>query len=681
MASLFELPIEALSGVGEKRAKLFTKLEVNSVGDLLRFYPRAYEDWSNPVLIRELLVNDTCCVRATVIGAVKESKIAGGRLISKVKAADESGIMSLVFFNNRYIKNMLKEDEEYLFYGKIHENFSQAQMLSPVFMPADKALEIRPVYSQTAGLSTRQIEAAVKKALPMLPSRIKEPIPQYLLDKYELCPLKQAIEQIHFPKDNEQIKQARKRLIFEELLVLSLGLSMLKKGKKGETALKITKDYTQEFFSLLPFSPTQAQRQATEDCIKDMTVGSGPMSRLIQGDVGSGKTAVAAAVCYTAVKNGFQVAFMAPTEILAEQHFKSLSGLLKGTSISVELLTGSQTAKTKRDIKERLALGMIDFVIGTHALLSDNVEFSKLGLVVTDEQHRFGVAQRGKLVAKGENPNLMVMSATPIPRTLALIIYGDLDVSVMEGMPPGRQEIDTFLIDSGKRKRMYGFLKKHMNAGRQCYIVCPAVEENDLTDIAAVKQYKENITKEDFMSYGVGLLHGEMKAAEKDEVMTAFAKGEIQLLVATTVIEVGIDVPNATVIAVENAERFGLSQLHQLRGRVGRGREKSYCVLISDAQNEETLQRLNVMCKTSSGFEIADADLKLRGPGDFFGSRQHGLPQMKIADLTDMQNISLAQQAASEILEESGDLSLDKYKGLKGEVKLLFGRVLKGPFN
>ena len=404
------------------------------------------------------------------------------------------------------------------------------------------------------------------------------------------------------------------------------------------------------------------------------------MNRLIQGDVGSGKTAVAAALCYCAAKNGWQAAFMAPTEILAEQHFQSLSGILKGTGVRVELLTGSMTAARKRKIRESLLLGEIDLIIGTHALISDGVEFCRLGLCVTDEQHRFGVSQRAKLLAKGENPHLLVMSATPIPRTLALIIYGDLDISVIDELPPGRQTVDTMLIDSAKRHRMYGFMKKLINEGRQCYIVCPAVEEGEL-QIASAQEYAEELQKFEFKDYRIGLLHGKMKPAEKERVMRAFADGDTDLLVSTTVIEVGVDVPNAVVMAVENAERFGLSQLHQLRGRVGRGQYKSYCILISDAQNEETVARLRTMCQTNNGFEIADMDLKLRGPGDFFGARQHGLPELKIADLTDMDGLDAAQQAAQKILEESPDLSTGAARSLRAEIRRLFGRVGENGLN
>ncbi|HHZ06555.1 MAG TPA: ATP-dependent DNA helicase RecG [Clostridiales bacterium] len=680
MPSLYEIPVERIKGVGEKRGKLFRKLGVTSVGELLRFYPRGYEDWSQPVTIKECAAGDTCCIRAVVSCPVTERCIAGGRLLSRVRISDDTDGMAITFFNNQYIKNMLRSNEEYLFYGRITLGSGRKEMVSPMFMLPSRGKQIHPIYSQTAGITSHQIENAVKLAVDMLPTNIKDPIPAPILEKYNLCTLEFAIKSIHFPSVMDDVAVARRRLIFEELLVLCLGLSLLKKGRKKETSLKLNRDYTQEFFSLLPFTPTLAQLNAVKDCITDMSDEKSPMSRLVQGDVGCGKTAVAAAVCYSAVKNGWQAAFMAPTEILAEQHYSSLTKILANTNVRVALLTGSLTAVQKRKIKTQLENGEIDLIIGTHALISDSVKFFKLGLVVTDEQHRFGVAQRSKLVDKGENPHLLIMSATPIPRTLALIIYGDLDVSVIDTLPPGRQSIDTFLVDSGKRYRMYKFLKKHMDAGHQCYIVCPAVEENEL-NIASAQEYAEKISKEYFKDYSVGLVYGKMKALEKEQVMNAFSQGRISLLVSTTVIEVGVDVPNATVMVVENAERFGLSQLHQLRGRVGRGKEKSFCILMSDVQNEEALERLRTMCHTNNGFEIADADLRLRGPGDFFGARQHGLPQMKIAPLTDMDFLTKAQQCAAEIMKDNTALSEKKYKGLYAQVKMLFSKMGENSFN
>ena len=519
---------------------------------------------------------------------------------------------------------------------------------------------------------------AVKAALSLLPEEIHDPIPECIRDKYGLYGLRTAIEQIHFPSSMREMESARKRLVFEELLILQLGLLRLKSRGRMENQAVLKHDYTEEFYAVLPFTPTNAQKRAVREAVLDMA-GAYPMSRLIQGDVGSGKTAVAAALCYTVVKNGMQAALMAPTEILAAQHFQSLSALLAPTGIRLGLLTGSLPPAKKRDIREGLRTGEIQFAIGTHALLSADVAFQNLGLVVTDEQHRFGVAQRSALAGKGNHPHLLVMSATPIPRTLALIIYGDLELSILDELPPGRQKIDTFVIDTAKRARAFRFIQQHINQGRQCYIICPLIEEGQ-SDMASVQSYADDLQNRWFPQARIGTLHGRLKPKEKEEVMDRFASGKIDILVSTTVVEVGVDVPNAVIMLIENAERYGLSQLHQLRGRVGRGKEKSYCILISDAQNEEAVQRLRVMRQTTDGFRIADEDLKLRGPGDFFGARQHGLPDLKIADMmTDMDVLTEAQASARLILQE--DSSLEHHKGLRAEVNRLFARIGDEAFN
>ncbi len=681
MASLFEYPIESLKGIGEKKGKLFRKLGVSSIGELICYYPRTYEDWSNPVDIAQVTVDEVNCVKATVVSQVSQSRTSGGKTIAKVTLSDGKDTMTATFFNNPYIRNLLVYNGEYVFMGKVHSAFGRTEMVSPEFISSGKAKNIRPIYGCTAGITTRQIETAMINALAMLPENIKESIPEDIRKECDIVTYDEAVHQVHFPQDKENMMKARKRLIFEELLVLSLGLYSMKSGRKAETPVTITKDYTEDYRKLLTFDFTSGQEDAVKDCMQDMLRCDYPISRLIQGDVGCGKTAVAGCVGYNVVRNGYQVAFMAPTEILAEQHYLSFAKMFSGTGINVELLLGSSTAKQKRRIRDAILTGACDFVIGTHALLSESVEFANLGLVVTDEQHRFGVKQRNTLVEKGANPHLLIMSATPIPRTLALIVYGDLDISLINTMPPGRQPVETYLVDSKKRKRIYHFIRKQIDKGHQCYIVCPAVTENEMIKVASAEEYAEKLQTEYFKEYVVGVLHGKMKGALKEEIMSSFVSGEIQILVSTTVIEVGVNVPNATVMVIENAERFGLSQLHQLRGRVGRGSEKSYCILISDNQNEETVGRLETMCKTNNGFEIADADLKLRGPGDFFGSRQHGLPEMKIADVSNLENLKEAGKSAEKIISVDPQLQLPEHRLLAAEVRRLFARLGEGGFN
>lgn len=675
MASLFEIPIEHLNGIGSKKGQLFRKLGIDTVGALVRFYPRTYEDWSDPCLIENAEIGETVCIKAVVMQPVSETRISGGRLLAKTRVYDDSGYLTLTFFNNRYISSMLKAGEEYLFYGKITEGGGYREMLSPVFAKPSVGEVIHPIYSQVAGLTTKQIEASVKQALVMLPEVIVDPIPDYIRYKYDLAGIKSALTKIHFPKNMEDIKRARRRLIFEELLVLVIGLTSMKSVAKKESEIIVSADHTEEFVKLLPYTLTNAQRRAIDDCINDITRKKTAMNRLIQGDVGSGKTMVAAACAYTCIREGYQVAMMAPTEILAAQHYDTFVHLFKDTDVRVKLLTGSMTAKQKRLILDELSGGEIDFIVGTHSLISETVEFSRLALVITDEQHRFGVRQRADLLSKGKNPHLMVMSATPIPRTLALMIYGDLDLSVIDELPPGRKSVDTMLIDDSIRLRAYNFLLKQIDEGRQCYIVCPAVENNE-TGLINVVEYAESLTKGSFKDRRVEVLHGKMKASAKDDVMHRFVSGEIDVLVSTTVIEVGVNVPNASIMMIENADRFGLSQLHQLRGRVGRGEHKSYCILVSNAKGQEARRRLNALCKTNDGFVIADEDLKLRGPGDFFGSRQHGLPELKIADLAE--NVGIlqeAQEVAASLMDEYNNNENRLLRGLRAEVRMLFNNV------
>lgn len=682
MASLFSKDIMTLQGVGEKRAKLFQKLGAPTVGALLRYYPRGYEDWSRYTSIAAAPLGELCTIRGTVLHRPTETRIRNGMTLYKTIVTDGDSDLHLTFFNNRYIPNLLTEGTAYLFYGKVSGMGSRREMSSPEFCRAEGAPPIVPIYRQTEGLSSRQISNAMKQAFSLLPEILQDPIPDDLRQAQGLCHLRYALENIHFPKTMESLAIARRRLIFEELLVLQLGLLQLKKRSKTAVSCHAITDYSEEFWKLLPFTPTNAQRRAVSEALHDMSgTAPYPMNRLVQGDVGSGKTAVAAALCHSVIKSGKQAALMAPTEILAKQHFASLSNFLAPAGIRLGLLTGSVTAAKKRALLEHLETGEIDLLIGTHALISDNVRFHDLALVITDEQHRFGVDQRASLSAKGENPHLLVMSATPIPRTLALMIYGDLDISVLNERPPGRQEIETYTIDSKKRPRAFQYLRKHIEAGYQCYIICPLIEEGQ-GDMASVLQYTEILKRDYFPDLEIGILHGKLKAKEKEEVMARFAAGELPILVSTTVVEVGVDVPNAVVILIENAERYGLSQLHQLRGRVGRGTVKSTCILVSDAQNEEAITRLKTMCRTSDGFQIADADLRLRGPGDFFGTNQHGLPDLKIADMAeDLETLQQAQAAAKASLHADPGLSEPNHRGLRGEVRMLFAKVGTNGFN
>lgn len=674
MASLFQKNIQELKGVGEKRSRLFAKLGAPTVGALLRTYPRDYEDWSQPVPLAQAPAEQACVVRVTVVSPVSERRIRSGMTLYKLRATDGRHDVQITFFNNPYTKNLLLEGKEYLLRGKVTGSFLRREMTSPDCMPADRLLPLRPVYRQTAGLTSRQISAAVRAALGMLPNPLPDPLPEPMRRACHLCSLRFALENIHFPRDRESLEQARRRLIFEELLVLQLGLLRLKSRGRQQTSLRLEVDASAEFFRSLPFVPTSAQKRAVAECITNMR-GDYPMNRLLQGDVGSGKTAVAAALCHSAITSGMQAAFMAPTEILARQHYETMRRFLEPFHLNVALLTGSVPAAKRRELLAQLRQGSIHLLVGTHALLNETVEFRQLGLVVTDEQHRFGVAQRAALTQKGDHPHILVMSATPIPRTLALMIYGDLELSVLDELPPGRQKTETYVIDSAKRARAFGFIRKKIDAGRQCYIICPLIEDSE-SDMASVTQYAKDLQEKWFFANTVGVLHGRMRPAEKDRAMEEFAAGRTDILVSTTVVEVGVDVPNAVVMLIENAERYGLSQLHQLRGRIGRGTEKSTCILVSDAQNEEAQKRLRVMCETTDGFRIADEDLRLRGPGDFFGARQHGLPELRIADMSaDFALLQLAQGEAKELLVHDPAMELPEHRGLRAEVRQLFSAL------
>lgn len=651
--------VTTLHGVGAARAKQLEALGIRTLYDLIAHFPRDYEDRTQLRRISDLTPGTPSCFEAMVISQPRNSRIQKGRTVTRLSVADQSGRLNLVFFNQDYVGKMLEYGVTYFFYGRLEEDFSR-MMVNPVFERQDQpgylTRRIVPVYSLTASLSNKLLSKTIAQALDACCGQLSEILPATLRAKYELCDIGYAYETVHRPASFKELEIARRRLVFEEFFIFSAGLSLARSKRIAKPHAPYADLDMEPYYAALPFSFTAAQRRAVGDILTDFS-SSKPMNRLVQGDVGSGKTVVAAAAAWCCAKNGKQAALMAPTGILAEQHFRTLAPLLSGFGISTLLLTGSMGAAAKRDAKHAIAEGKAQLVIGTHALLTGDVSFSNLDLVIADEQHRFGVGQRAALSAKAENPHLLVMSATPIPRTLALILYGDLDLSIIDELPPGRMGIDTFLVNESYRARLNRFIRNQAESGHQVYIVCPAVEENEETSRKSAEAWAAALQQTVFPDLRVGLLHGQMKGLEKDAVMGQFAAGEIQILVCTTVVEVGVDVPNATLMIVENAERFGLSQLHQLRGRVGRGQAKSYCVLLSDSKNPETRTRLKVLCSTNDGFRIAEQDLELRGPGDFFGRRQHGLPAFKVASLScDLDTLKEAQDATRDYL---GSHSLD----------------------
>lgn len=669
--------ITYIKGIGEKRAELYRKVGINSLEELITYFPRDYIDYTDPKPICEIENGETCVFRGTVTKKLKPY-FSGKISIYHAAVSDGTDELLLTFFNTQFTFDKLIEKQTYLFYGKVICDFVKKEAASPLFIPETAKNAITPKYSLTKGLSNNIISTNIATALEK--AEYIDLLPEYIREKENFMPLKEALNGVHFPKSLDICLKAQKRLAFEELLVLQLGLSLLGKKKRRENGIKMERKSLNDFYEALPFKPTDAQSRAVEDCVSDMC-GSLPMNRLLQGDVGSGKTLVAAAAIYFVVKNGYQASLMAPTEILAKQHKDTLSKFLEPLGVKIELLTGSMTEKEKREARTRIENGEIDVAVGTHALIQKSVVFNNLALTITDEQHRFGVVQRSALQAKGTNAHCLVMSATPIPRTLALMIYADLDISVLNEMPKGRLPIKTYGVDSSYHQRLYNFILKYVRDGYQAYIVCPLIEDG-LTDKTAAVSYFETLQNGPLKGVTMGLLHGRMKQADKDRVMFDFKENKISVLVTTTVIEVGVDVPNAVVMIIENAEQFGLSQLHQLRGRVGRGNVQSHCILVTDSKNQYTRSRVETMVSTCDGFKIANKDLELRGPGDFFGSSQHGLPPLKIANMTrDIDTVYLAQKYSAEILEEDPTLSLEKNKGLKELVSKLFQGGEKYGFN
>ena len=666
----FGTELRYVKGVGEARARAFGRLGVHDLAGLVSFFPRAYEDRTRLVRIAELADGDLVCVEAVVGTEPQLSRIRRGLDLLRFRAVDETGAMQLTFFNQAYLKDQFRKGESYVFYGRAQVKGRFVSMTNPVF---DRLADfgrvtgrIVPVYRLTSGLSQNTVRSAVRQALDLSQGRLPDGLPDCVADEYKLCTARYAYENVHFPADMQALSLARRRLVFEELFVLACALGLLRGGREGAQGRVLRGAGLGTFTGSLPFSPTGAQLRAMREAIGDMSSGK-LMNRLVQGDVGSGKTLVAAACIWYAAQSGAQSAFMAPTEILAEQHYATLTGFLEPFGIRVAKLTGSMRAAEKRAVLSGLASGEYALCVGTHALLSGGVEFRDLALVVTDEQHRFGVQQRAALAEKGLRPHILVMSATPIPRTLALMIYGELDVSLIDELPPGRQKVDTFAVDESYRARLGGFIEKLVSEGRQVFVVCPRIEEGEEAGdgLKSAEEHAEEL-RQQLPGLRIACIHGKLKAREKDEIMSRFAAGETDVLVSTTVIEVGVDVPNAALMVVENAERFGLSQLHQLRGRVGRGKHKSWCILVSDAKGEEARARLSAMTHISDGFKIAEEDLRLRGPGDFFGSRQHGLPELHIADLgADMNVLKAAQDAAKRLLDSDPRLERPENKRLR----------------
>lgn len=669
--------IQYVKGIGPKKAEKLNKLGIYTIKDLLYYFPRQFEDRSIIKKIAQLEDEEKVTVKALITN-IESYTPKKGMTITRIDVKDDTGFAKLTFFNREYIKNTFRVGDSILAFGKVKKNgrFVELNSCELEYLSASPKNigKLVPVYPLSYGVTNKDIMNTVRMVFESKDIKIPEYMPEYILKKYRLCGIEYAIKNIHFPKDKESLKIALYRLIFEELLVLQLGLFMYKGGSSDEKGILFKRNQRlDEVLKSLPFSLTRAQNRALNEIIDDMC-SEKVMNRLVQGDVGSGKTVVALLALAECVFNGYQGALMAPTEILAQQHYESFTETFEDIGINVELLTGSVTKKQKEGILQRAKDGEIDILIGTHALIEDNVEFKNIGLVITDEQHRFGVRQRGKLSSKGESPDILVMTATPIPRTLALILYGDLDISIIDELPPGRQPIETIAVEKKKRDKVYNSLvRREVDKGRQVYIVCPLVEESETLDITSATETAEEIKRDFFPDLRVGLLHGKMKPSEKDAIMTAFKNHELDILVSTTVIEVGVNVPNSTLMIIENAERFGLAQLHQLRGRVGRGKHQSYCVLIYGSNSEVCRKRMSIMEETNDGFKISEKDLEIRGPGEFFGTMQHGVPELKVANLfKHMKILKTVQQEARIIIGEDSTLDFKEYRGLKREIESKF---------
>ncbi|MBQ6143137.1 MAG: ATP-dependent DNA helicase RecG [Clostridia bacterium] len=671
MASLFKIDIKKLKGVGPKTALYLNRLGVYTIGDIIRFFPRTYEDWTSVNTLQEAYGQKDKCVKLKILSQSQVLRTRSGKKIYKLEATDGRNIAQIIFYNSKYAAQSLVKDCEYILRGNVEFKFGKYEISSPKIKKSNKKEAFYPVYCQTAGINSKKISSLVKNALELLPESIGETLPAKVINENNLCSFDFALRNIHFPKNRQCLEMARRRIIFEEIFIYQLGIKLIKENSKIKTDVKIKNEYSKEFSEFLPFKLTGAQNNAISECIRDIKGSEFSMNRLLQGDVGSGKTAVAASVAYTVAKNGYQVAIMAPTELLAVQHFKTFKNFFEKTNLKIGLMCGSLKSKERKILNENIENGNIDIVIGTHCLISDTTAFKNLGLIVTDEQHRFGVNQRAKLINKGVAPHVLVMSATPIPRSLALILYGDLDISVLNEILPGRQKIDTFSVDSSKRHRVWNFIKNIVNEGGQCYIVCASIDENE-NDIIDVNGYYEKMIENGFNKDEVKVLHGKMKPQEKDLIMSDFINGKIKILVSTTVIEVGIDVPKARIIVIENAERFGISQLHQLRGRVGRSSLKSYCVLISDSKSNDSKRRFSAMVSSGDGFYLSEEDLKLRGPGDFFGVNQHGVPNVNI--VTSYKDIGIIKSAQEAADISKLDFSDPSFKFINKKIDSIFKR-------